>query len=582
MNRLFKLTVACLFLPALMGLAQEVGEVRLREMSMSGLPEMSLADLQQLTGLTEGQQYSLMQLDTAEDTLRSRIQTLVDYPFVTVQSWEIELLSGGRSANINATLDPGPEIWVRSLELSGPLAGQERRLKDGLQTTFDEQFRTSTWQQDLENSVAVLRDQGYPFAQVLADQITPKFGSDTVFVDLVMTVQPGARVTFSRVDFAGLERTRPTTARQAARLSQQVYSPEVIERARRRLMRTDWFYDVSAGEVFRDRDGDYGVLYEVREQPTSSVAGAIGYAAGDEGLAGSFDATLANMFGGGRAFDLHWRRDSPESRAFSVAYLEPFLFGQALDMRLHLAQEVRDSQYVAVEFGGELSARLADEWTLTGSLRRKNITSDSLAADADTTDYSLVGAGVAVEYDTRDRRTNPRSGAYARIGSERLFVSGERTAIADDGELATKDLAGMYRSEFDAEFAFPVRGEWVGFLGLHGVSVEVDGGERPPIAEWEQLGGATTVRGYAERSLIAPTAGWGTAELRYLLGSQSRAYTLFDVAALDVQGENRWEWSYGAGIQVDTGIGLLNIAVAVPGGEGFSAAVVHAQAVARF
>jgi len=579
------IAAATLFLMvlALSGFAQDADGVRLRVLRVDGFQQLNASELHDLTGLEEGGRYSLEDLLAAEDTLRARLPQLTDYPFVTVDKWNLELVGGGRSANLRITLDPGPEVWIRSLKLDGPLAGQEERLLAGMVTQVDAPFLSSVWQMDLENSVELLREQGYPFAQVSAAQVTPEFTGDTVYVDLVMTVQPGARVVLERVDFAGLERTKPSTARMVARLSQQLYTPEAVERARRRLLQTEWFSEVSTGEVFRDRDGNYGVLFEVREQPTSSVAGALGYAAEDDGLAGSLDATIANMFGGGRAFDLHWRRDSPESRVFSVAYLEPFLFGQQLAMNLYLAQEVRDSQYVSVEFGGGLTARLADDWLVGGSLRHKSITADSLAAATDTVDYSLIGVGVSVEVDTRDRRTNPQSGAYARLGSERLIVSGQRTVPVAGVSPHTEDLPGMYRSAFDAEVAFPVlQNGWVGFVGLHGVDVAADGGDRPPVAEWEQLGGATTIRGYAERSLLAPRAGWGTAELRYLLGAQSRAYVLADAAALDVNGDTRWEWAYGVGVQVDTGIGLLNVAVAVPGGEGFSAAVVHAQAVAKF
>lgn len=571
-----------LLLPLALVSAQEEPRLRLRELSVSGLPDLSTTEQRDLAGLEEGSRYTTAELAAARDTVIVRLASLSDYPFATLNSFDVDTLVGNRAVNVHVTIHPGPELCVRSVELTGPLAGQEDRLRGVMRTASGERFRGDQWRLDMQRAVEVLREQGYPFAKVETGELQPSFAGDTVFVDLALRVLPGTNVTIEHVEFAGLERTKPKTARQAAYLGEQPYHPAAVERARRRLLRTEWFADVSRGEVFRDREGRYGVLFEVREQPTSSVSGALGYAADDEGVAGALDATLANLFGDGRAFDLHWRRDNEDSRAFSVQYLEPFLFGLPLDATVHLSQEVRDSQYVAMEFGGGLSARIADEWTLSGTLRRRAITADSLALGADTSDYSLVGTGVALAYDTRDRRTNPRRGAYAKLGSERLFLDGMRTEVLGGGS-RQKELAGIYRNTFDAELAVPLRNEWVGFAAIHGVDLAADRDETPPFAEWSQLGGAATVRGYAERSLIAPSAGWGTAELRYLLGPRSRAYALGDVVALGaVDDATRWEWSYGAGVMVDTGIGLLNVAVAVPGGEGFSAAVVHAQAIARF
>ncbi len=571
-----------LLLPLALASAQEENRLRLRELTVSGLSGLSMAEQRDLTGLEEGSQYTDTELDAARDTVIVRLASLNDYPFATLDSFILDTLAGNRAVNLQVSIDPGPELWVRSVELTGPLAGQEERLRGAIRTEPGARLRNAQWERDMQRAVEVLREQGYPFAKVETGKLRPNFIGDTVYVDLALNVLPGTNVSIEHVEFAGLERTKPRTARRAAYLREQPYHPAAVERARRRLLRTEWFADVSRGEVFRDREGRYGVLFEVREQPTSSVSGALGYAADDEGVAGALDATLANLFGDGRAFDLHWRRDSEDSRAFSVQYLEPYLFGLPLDATVHLSQEVRDSQYVAVEFGGGLSARIADEWTVSGTLRQRAITADSLAENADTSDYSLVGAGLALAYDTRDRRSNPRRGAYAKLGSERLFLDGTRTEVLTGGS-RQKELAGTYRNTVDVELAVPLRNEWVGFMALHGVDLAVDRDETPPFAEWPQLGGAATVRGFAERSLIAPSAGWGTMELRYLLGPRSRAYALGDAVALGaVHDATRWEWSYGAGVMVDTGIGLLNVAIAVPGGEGFSAAVVHAQAVARF
>ncbi|MBS1261999.1 MAG: Outer membrane protein assembly factor BamA [Calditrichaeota bacterium] len=553
---------------------------RLREIRVHGLPELSASERRALTGLDEGARYTGDQLLAVRDTITARLARLAAFPLARLDTVAVDTLAGGRTVNISARIVPGPRPIVASLEITGPGAQHAGELSDAIETSPGDPFRVNVWRADLERVVDWLRARGYPFARASSERIEPRFAGDTVLVELALAVQPGARVHIERVEFAGLTHTRPRTAERTARIRAGVFNPKEIARARRRLLRSEWCRTVAPGEIFRDREGRYGVLFTVEEQRTNSVTGAVGYDPVELGLAGTFDATLANLFGGGRSFDLHWRRDGDRARRFSLAYREPFLFGAPLDARIHLDQEVRDSLYVAVEFGAGLAFRAADDWLLTATIRRRSIEADSLAAD--TTDFTLIGLGARVEYDSRDRATNPRAGALVRIGSERLFVSGTETVIEPGGSASARELPDLYRHTFAAETAVPLRGDWVGYGALHGVELRADDDRLPPVAEWVQLGGIESVRGFAERSLLAPRAGWGTIELRRLLGPLSRAYALADVAALDTGGSARWEWAYGAGVQVDTGVGLFNVAVAVPGGEGLSAAVMHAQAIARF
>lgn len=561
------------------------GRVRVRSIQLEGLDGFSRAERRALFSVAEGDSVSHDQLSAQRDTVQVRLARRGDRPFARLVAFTVDTLGQGRSVTLKVRVDPGPQPVVDAIVIEGPGRQWEDELRSVFATRAGDSFTVARWKADLARAADRLGEEGFPFATARTAALIPSFVGDTVRIEARMDVVPGARVELAGIEFAGLERTRPATARRIARMPAGRYHPATVDQARRRLLRTEWFRDVGPGDVYRDRDGGYGLLFRVEEQPASSVAGAVGYAGEEDGLAGSLDATLNNLFGAGRSVALHWRRDRAESRAFEVSYREPFLWGGPLGLTLHLDQEVRDSLYVAVDIGGSLDLRPGDAWTVTGSLRRRAITADSLAttggSDGDPTDYTLFGAGASLAWDSRDRPSNPGEGVYAKLGSERLIVDGSTvpgTGVNPDDVVDT-DLT---RTSLASELTVPLQGTWRLFAALHGEDVRPDGGGRAPYAEWVELGGATTVRGYAERSLLAPTAGWATLELRRLLGPRSRAFALVDLAVLNRPDDREWVGGAGAGVQLDTGIGLLTVAVAVPSGEGFSAAVVHARAEARF
>jgi len=131
------------------------------------------------------------------------------------------------------------------------------------------------------------------------------------------------------------------------------------------------------------------------------------------------------------------------------------------------------------------------------------------------------------------------------------------------------------------EQSIPIRYGWTGFIGIHAEETHVDNGY-PPFAEWIKTGGAESLRGYSERSLAAQRTGWTNLELRRIVGPDSRIFSHIDLAVFDQPDDSFWKWSYGVGVQVDTGVGIITSIFSIPGEENLSAAIVHFQVTARF
>lgn len=533
--------------------------------------ELAESDVRSLVPFARGAVVDTASLAAARDSLENRLHLLPGHPFARVSGWRV-VPWGSRMIDLDLLVDAGPVAIVDSLVIRGVPSAYLDEVEPLLGTSPGAPFDPSLWSSDLEKVYTTLLEHGHPFARVTTSPLVMRDRGDTVGVLVGMDVTPGRRVKLDQVSVSGLVRTNHRLAARAARIPPgTTFRPERLKAARRRLLATGWFADVSEAELLRGSDGRYGVLYRVREGPAGSISGVVGLAQqGGTGLTGALDASLINMLGTGRSVEVSWRRDYAQVIAFRVAYGEPFLFGGPFSFRFQLSQEAAESSWVALDASAALGLDVGTGWRLSGEIARREVNADSLAQGPDSLTYSLLALQAAIAMDTRNRPLNPSEGGFYRAGAERGWALGDNAFSRID------------RSSVDLEQSLQIRFGWVAFAGLHGVEVSSDAGILPS-AEWERLGGAATVRGYAERSLIAPRAGWLNLELRRLLGGDNRVFALADVAVLDGAGDAAaWKASWGLGAQVGTGIGAVQVAVAVPTGEGFSAATVHLIARTTF
>jgi len=548
-------------------------KVRIHKIHFSGLETLGSNDILSVVELEEGESYPIGFLEFFGDTLIKKLRGELNKPFAQILEYDRKYGKDSSYVELNFIIDEGHSAIVDTVMIYGPLGGRQSEVFDKLRTHQGELFDPRRWDGDMETSLEYFESQGHPFVQILTYPLEPDFRSGKVGLNLGMKINPGRVVTLERVEIAGLTKTRPKTAGRALGLEPGIrFDPVVNSRAGRRLERTGWFSEVSQPRLFHDNYGAYGIVYEVQEQSTSTVTGALGYVPRQESggeLAGNLDARFSNLLGTGREFSLNWRRDSDSQSSFALGYMEPWLFGKPLDLNLGFSQEVIESLYVALEYEAGLTLRMGDFWSLGGAGQQRFVSADSAASGIDSLSYNLTGVRAFLSMDSRDYPDNPSTGSRWIIRSSRYSAS----------KKAEFDV--LYKNSFEFEKAIELRPSLVGFSGLHYEETKVESETVPP-AEWVRIGGASTVRGFAERSLSAPRAGWINLELRQLTGRDSRVFLLSDIAVLEIPVETVWEFSYGGGVLVNTAAGLITTAVALPAGEGWTAAVVHASVAARF
>jgi outer membrane protein assembly factor BamA len=543
----------------------------IRKIEISGLNRYSRDEILKFLNLNEGEVYPLQQIQNREDSLRIELTRNPAIPFAKLERFDVS--TQNTRLSIQISIDEGEDVLVDSIFIDMPIEKYRREINTLLLTKKDGMFDYSQWENDLENIADFFSSKGFPFALITTSSLIPNFRDGKIFVKLNLKISPGSAVDINHIKISGLTKTRPELASRILNLSTGVrYNNRTIESAKNRLLRTGWFSSVEETGIYRDYDGRYGIVIDVEERPVSSISGALGYVPetdNEGGLAGNLDAKLGNILGTGREFNLLWRRESSSVSAFSVKYSEPFIFGSPLSVAGTLSQEVVDSQYVAFEAGIGLLADIGSGWRVGGAIDSRDISADSLAFGADSLSYQTVGLSGTLEFDNRDFPLNPRSGGLYSVRGSQIWQ------VSSDGP------GEIFENSVNLEQALTISSGYVGFVGLHAREIR-SGSSQIPLAEWTRIGGASSVRGYSEGSLLAPNLAWANFEMRYLLGALNRIFFLSDVAVLDIENEISWKYSYGFGLQLDTGMGIINVALALPDGEGFSASVIHVQARAMF
>ncbi len=554
--------------------ARPARELRLKRIDVNADVAVSQSEVEDYCGLKAGNMYTPDELELAKDSLFTGLNA-AGWFLAEITDYEIQIAEDVSEATLHILLDPGPPAIVDTVILSGPLGGRGSEIQSRFRTKQGRRFNPVVWAADMERAVTWLENRGFPFAKAETARLTPEFSGDSILVTAEMRITPGLAVTIDELEVAGLTRTKQKVARRILSIRPgRLYNPSRAERAKRRLLRTGWFSEVQTAEIFRNQEGRFGLVYKAQEQPTSSVSGALGYAPQGEdtkGVTGQIDASFGNLFGTGRRLDFNWQRVSDDERSFAVLYREPYLFGAPLNLDIQLSQENIDSVYLARVYGLEATYMAGMTWEVLGGIKRREIHADSTIADNDSLSYNLIGFTAGIRIDTRDRATNPSIGGYYEVRTERYLPTGESSDQYQD----------QFVNSISVRHNLPVGRGFIIHGGVSYKEITVDSGQ-PPYAEWVRIGGGSTVRGYLENSLTAPRAGWSTIELRRLLGPESRVFLFADAAVLSRVDDTSWKSSLGAGLQLDAGGGIMNIAIALPSGQGLNQSVVHASVSTRF
>ena len=444
----------------------------------------------------------------------------------------------------------------------------------------------------LEHGIAALLKQyeslGYPFAKVEIGDIRFQEGLTYVETDLSLRIEEGTAARISGLTVEGNTTTHTSVIERAARFTQgDLYTGGLPATIKLRLERLQLFSSVSMPELFMKDDRSVGLLVRVAEGSPNRFDGIIGYvppgtSGGSGYVTGFVDVQFRNLFGTARKLSARWNRESQTSQEIALRYKEPWIASLPISAEGGYGQRKQDSTYVRESYDLVLETTVAEDMTIGLVAAGSRVTPTEGFGQTIVGRSSSLSVGARLAYDSRDNQVTPTAGVkyYAD------YRTGRKEILTPVRGSTTEKNSTQFLS-FDLEYYLTViRNQALAVL----VSARDYRSSAIELGDLFRLGGANTLRGYREGQFVGSTIVWTNLEYRLLTGQRSFAFAFLDLgyASTPVRqeagltGEEFRRLGYGAGVRVDTPLGLIGVSLALGQGDTFSSAKLHLRLVNEF
>jgi outer membrane protein insertion porin family len=263
-------------------------------------------------------------------------------------------------------------------------------------------------------------------------------------------------------------------------------------------------------------------------------------------------------------------------------YLEPWVASLPLNAQLGFFQRKQDSTYIKMQYDVTAEWMLMEEFSVGGSFSQANITPTEGYGQSALAASTTTSGGVSIQYDSRDNIAAPTQGLYYTT----QYQSG-RKSIRHMAAGGDSIVTATQRVLLDLKY---YRTLW--FRNVLAAELHVRDFSAGDIDQSDlfQLGGATTLRGYREGQFLGSRLVWSNLEYRILMASQSFVFGFIDagyivqpaITSIARAASEQTKIGYGVGVQLDSGIGLIGVSIALGEGDTFSTAKLHIRLINAF
>lgn len=478
----------------------------------------------------------------------------------------------GAVVRVTLHVDPGRRSELERIEWTGVDSTTAGRLADLLAFGPGSVVHPERLHAGLDAARAWLRREGHPVAEVRVGGA--RLAEETGELVLRISVDLGPAPTLSAVRISDSLRTDPGYVARLAgfRMGRPVerFDPEEI---RRRLRRSGLFERVGRPRLELRGSEEAELRVPLTEREPGSFDLALGYqpsSGGSGGLVGSGHLALRNPFGGGRRFrfDLH-RMPGRISRT-RVEATVPYPLGMPIRVRGRFEGYQQDSTYGSRDLELAGLTRIDSELWAGLTLRRTAVREGVAAGAAAVSARNGWFAGFQLRWDRRDRPVSPTEGVLLELAAE------EGRVVPTSGGAAER----RHRLTVRGRTYWSPGGPHVLVGGADGRYV---GAEGIQLSDLYRVGGATSLRGYNDEQFAVDALVRTLLEYRLRTDATSYVFAFAEGGYLHrprygtVPERSSIRPSFGAGLQMQTELGLVNVAYAANGRDGLTEGRVHVR-----
>ena len=477
------------------------------------------------------------------------------------------------TADLTYYISEGEQYTVSSVDIEYPadkIKLDKEKVLDDFKLEKGDTMNSAWLRRDMEKLETLVADQGYAYVRVVPKT---KQNKEERTVDITYEVIPEDKVYIRNVTISGNDKTEDKVIRREMYLTEgNLYSKTDYNDSLSALKRTGYFDEV---EIKENRVSNDKIDLEVvvKEAPTGSITGGIGYGS-DDGLLLSGGISDRNVFGTGLhgAFSVEKSDDALSGR---ISLTNPRVFdseyslGGAIFANDYDWDDYDEKSYGFSITGGRKLGRYTDA-SLTYYFEKSEIEGlNQYYAAAGYQDGKNLKSSIipAITFNNTDDYYLPRSGVIASTSLEYAGLGGDIEYTKARGSF--NYYFGL-RDYIDYDIIFRYKAA-AGYIW--------ETGKKIPINEKLFLGGMKNVRGYDSRSIPKKQICLAANNCRYIEtgGMQSfnnsfelsfpvidrlkmRLVTFFDYGMI---GDNSWNeeerYSAGAGIEWMTPMGPLQL-----------------------
>ena len=433
---------------------------------------------------------------------------------MAIASTQVGITPDKQRVYVTVNIDEGDKYTVAEVDLIGELNDVDPEAVRSLflvesGQTFSRALVTATE----ERITGVLGNSGYTFASASG---IPEIHEDGT-VDVTFFIDAGKRAYVRRLSFAGNTLTHDQVMRREMRQMEGGWaSAAMIDLSKVRLERLGYFEEVNVETPEAPgTDDQIDVEFNVKEQPTGSITGTVGYSEGwGLILAGGYQQQNVAGTGNSLSLNLSWS-DFVKSVHFN--YFDPYftadgvsrgynLFFRRSDFHArNLARFSTDSVGGGINFGIPVGETQRLQFGLT--VEQTKIT-EGLFAALEIADF--------IRREGEDFLNFKAEALWRRSTLNRgLFpTAGRSQSLALEVAIPGSDLS-FYKLRYDGEMYFPIANNWslrlrteIGYGGIYGDTATF------PFYENFFAGGFGSVRGF-ESSTLGPRATEGPNTIVY-------------------------------------------------------------------
>lgn len=219
------------------------------------------------------------------------------YLNATVSAPFVNTYMSNYTADLTYYITEGERFRVSEISIQVPqyLELDTEKIIKNLKLRSGKRFNADWIRRDITKLENLVADKGYAYVEVNPD-LKPDNENNTVKINYI--IKPHSQIYVRNVTISGNEKTADSVVRREMYLTEgELYNRTDLVDSKNSLRRTGYFDDVQITEnVVNDNEIDLNI--DVKEAPTGSITGGIGYGSGD-GLLLSASVSEKNIFGSG-------------------------------------------------------------------------------------------------------------------------------------------------------------------------------------------------------------------------------------------------------------------------------------------